>query len=158
LLRTVLMETGNWADAGHPTGRKVAFVNGFAVEGHYFNFSTSGQWLWDEIQLLIRPDENPYPVIDSVHQLVSRETEKDARMAEEEWQQSTGRYRVKSFTAEPAINLRPTAAGVEVRVRYITRAHERYAMRTRLNHAIVKLLHRKSIPVDDNVRAQAENA
>lgn len=160
LLRTVLMETGNWADAGHPTGRKVAFVNGFAVEGHYFNFSTSGQWLWDEIQLLIRPEDDPYPIIDSVHKLISRETEGDARSAEDEWQQSTGRYRVKSFSAEPAINLRPTAAGVEVRVRYITRAHERYATRTRLNHAIVRLLHGKSIPIESEFRgeAKAENA
>ena len=33
LLRTILLETGNWNDAGHPTGRKVAFVNSFAIEG-----------------------------------------------------------------------------------------------------------------------------
>ena len=49
LLRTVLLETGNWTDTGHPTGRKVAFVNSFAIEGHFFNFSTTGQWLWDEL-------------------------------------------------------------------------------------------------------------
>jgi hypothetical protein len=42
LLHTVLLETGSWADAGHPTGRKVTFVNSYAIEGHYFNFSTSG--------------------------------------------------------------------------------------------------------------------
>ena len=158
LLRTVLMETGNWADVGHPTGRKVAFVNGFAVEGHYFNFSTSGQWLWDEIQLLVRPDDNPYAIIDGVHKLVTKETEKDARMAEEEWQHSTGRYKLKSFSAEPAINLRPTAGGIELRVRYITRAHERYAMRNRLNHEIVKMLHRKHVPVENDYQAKAENA
>src|ERR1700745_1507153 len=33
LLRTVLMETGNWTDTGHPTGAKVAFANSFAIEG-----------------------------------------------------------------------------------------------------------------------------
>jgi hypothetical protein len=43
LLRTVLLETGNWTDSGHPTGRKVAFVNSYAIEGHFFNFSTAGQ-------------------------------------------------------------------------------------------------------------------
>ena len=51
LLRTVLLETGNWADSGHPTGRRVTFVNSFAIEGHYFNFSTTGQWLWDSIEV-----------------------------------------------------------------------------------------------------------
>ena len=46
LFHTVVLETGNWNDAGHPTGRRVTFVNSYAIEGHYFNFSTSGQWLW----------------------------------------------------------------------------------------------------------------
>ena len=157
LLRTVLMETGNWADAGHPTGRKVAFVNSFAVEGHYFNFSTSGQWLWDEIQVLVPAGENPYPVIDGIHKLIAKETQADARMAEQEWQASTGRYRLKSFSAEPAINLRPTAGGVQVHVRYITRAHERYATRTRLYHAMVELMHRKHVPVEKELSAKAKN-
>jgi small-conductance mechanosensitive channel len=143
LLRTVLLETGNWADSGHPTGRKVAFVNSFAIEGHYFNFSTSGQWLWDEIQVLIPPSANPHAMVDAIQKLVAKETEVNARMAEEEWQRSTGRYRVRSFTAEPAINLRPTGSGIQVHVRYITRAHERYAMRTRLYQAVVELLHQK---------------
>ena len=53
LFQTVLLETGTLTDAGRPTGRKVSFVNSYAVEGHYFNFSTSGQWLWDEVEVQI---------------------------------------------------------------------------------------------------------
>src|SRR5919197_2701678 len=64
VLRTVLLETGGGNEAGHPTGRKVVFVNSFAIEGHYFNFSTTGQWLWDELELSIPPDKDPYTVID----------------------------------------------------------------------------------------------
>ena len=62
LLHTVILETGNWTDAGHPTGRKVSFVNSFAIEGHYFNFSTSGQWLWDEIEVQIPESAEPYAI------------------------------------------------------------------------------------------------
>ena len=61
-LHTVVLETGNWTDAGHPTGRKVSFVNSFAIEGHYFNFSTSGQWLWDEIEVQIPDGTEPYAI------------------------------------------------------------------------------------------------
>src|SRR6266404_4738732 len=42
MFHTVLLETGNWTDSSHPTGRRVTFTNSFAIEGHYFNFSTSG--------------------------------------------------------------------------------------------------------------------
>ena len=143
LLRTVLLETGNWTDSGHPTGRKVTFVNSFAIEGHYFNFSTSGQWLWDEITLSVSTGQNPYPVIEAIHKLVVKETEENTRMAEEEWQKATTRYRVKSFSAKPAINLRPTGGGVEIHVRYITRAQDRQSTRARLYEAIVELLHGK---------------
>ncbi len=143
LLRTVLLETGNWTDSGHPTGRRVAFVNSYAVEGHYFNFSTSGQWLWDEIQLLIPAGQNPYPIIDKIQKLVTAETAANAQMAEQEWQRATSRYRVKSFSAIPSLDVRPTSSGVQVLVRYITRAHERYEMRARLYHALVALLHQK---------------
>ena len=33
LLHTVLLETGNLSDAGHPTGRRVSFVNSYAIRG-----------------------------------------------------------------------------------------------------------------------------
>ena len=143
LLRTVLLETGNWADAGHPTGRKVAFVNSFAIEGHFFNFSTSGQWLWDELQILVPSSQNPYPILDAIQKLATTATEANARMAEEEWQRATHREHMHSVSAAPAINLRPTSSGVEVHVRYITRAQERYATRTRLYQEIVALLHQR---------------
>src|SRR6201981_267543 len=112
LLRTTLLETGNWTDSGHPTGRKVAFVNSFAIEGHYFNFSTAGQWLWDELQVEVGQGANPYPLVEAIQRLVEEETRSNAAQAEKEWQKSAG-YR-KSLTAAPAIHLRPTAAGVEM--------------------------------------------
>jgi small-conductance mechanosensitive channel len=143
LLKTVLLETGNWADAGHPTGRRVSFVNSFAIEGHYFNFSTSGQWMWDELQLAIPAGQDPYAVIDGLQKLVANDTEANAKKAQQEWQHTTTRYHVQAFSAEPAINVRPSGSGVEVRVRYITRAYERHETRKRLYEEVVALMHGK---------------
>jgi small-conductance mechanosensitive channel len=143
LLKTTLLETGNWADAGHPTGRRVSFVNSFAIEGHFFNFTTSGQWMWDELQLSIPGDQDPYTIIDGLQRVVTTETGANARKAEEEWGRTTTRYRVQSFSATPAINVQPSGSGVEVRIRYITRAYERYETRKRLYAAVLELLHGK---------------
>ncbi|HEY7098214.1 MAG TPA: mechanosensitive ion channel domain-containing protein [Terriglobales bacterium] len=150
LLRTVLLETGNWTDAGHPTGRKVAFVNSFAIEGHYFNFSTSGQWLWDELQILVPSSQDPYAVIDAINKVVTSETEANARTAEGEWNRAMSGQRIQAVSAAPAINLRPTSGGVEVHIRYITRASERFATRTRLYQEIVRVLHSSGEPVQAN--------
>jgi small-conductance mechanosensitive channel len=141
LLHTILLETGNWNDAGHPTGRKVSFVNSFAIEGHYFNFTTTGQWLWDELDVLIPAGEDPYFLLNSVLKLVAEQTQADATQAEQEWQRATGRSAIQSFSAAPAIDVRPTNLGINLVVRYVVHAHDRYEVRTRLYQAIVTLLH-----------------
>jgi small-conductance mechanosensitive channel len=141
LLRTVLLETGNWTDSGHPTGRKVAFVNSFAIEGHFFNFSTTGQWLWDEVEILVPATQNPYPLIDAIQKMITEQTQANVLAAEQEWQRAASRYRAQPVSAAPAVSLRPTSSGIEVHVRYITRAGERHAMKTKLYQALVELLH-----------------
>jgi small-conductance mechanosensitive channel len=143
LLRTVLLETGNWTDTGHPTGRKVAFVNSYAIEGHFFNFTTSGQWLWDELQITVPPNQDPYPLLDAIQKTVAKETESTAGAAEEEWKNAASHYKVSAVSAAPVVNLRPTSAGVDIHVRYIARAQERSAIRARLNQALVELLHHR---------------
>jgi len=140
LLRTMLMETGNWSDCGHPTGRIVSFVNSFAMEGHFFNFSTSGQWMWDELQVTVPPGRDPYPLLAAVQQRVEQETQANGTLAEAEWHQSAKGRRAQTFSARPGINLVPSPAGVEIRIRYITRAHQRHETRAVLNRALVELL------------------
>jgi small-conductance mechanosensitive channel len=146
LLHTVILETGSWSDAGHPTGRKVTFVNSFAIEGHYFNFSTSGQWLWDEIQVQVPADKNPYAIAEEIQKLAVDATQANAQLAEQEWERVTPSYAKKSFSAAPALSVRPAGAGVEVRVRYLTRANERHEVRGRLYRGVLDLLHDEKIP------------
>jgi len=143
MFHTVLLETGNWTDSGHPTGRRVTFTNSFAIEGHYFNFSTSGQWLWDELTLVVDSSQSPYPIVDAIQKAVLEATAESAGQAEKEWQHSAHSRSVGTLSAAPAINLKPVSGGVEIAVRYITRASERYEMRSRLYKAAVNLISKK---------------
>jgi len=144
---TVLLETGNWTDSGHPTGRRVTFTNSFAIEGHYFNFSTSGQWLWDELQLVLPAGRDPYPVVQEIRKKVSEATKEGAKQAEQEWRLATRSREMSSFSVDPAISIKPVVGGVEVAVRYITRANERYQLRAQLYQAAVEMLGHKNVPV-----------
>lgn len=140
MFHTVLLETGNWTDSGHPTGRRVTFTNSFAIEGHYFNFSTSGQWLWDELQIILPAGHNPYPIVDAIHKKVLEATSEGARQAEQEWQSAAKSRDAKALSVAPAINVKPVYGGTQISVRYITRANERSQLRAKLNHAAVDLL------------------
>jgi small-conductance mechanosensitive channel len=140
VFHTVLLETGNWTDAGHPTGRRVTFTNSYAIEGHYFNFSTTGQWLWDELTVIVPGGRDPQPVVNAIQQEVTEATADSAREAEQEWQLASRGQRGTTLSAKPGIAVRPAVGGVEIAVRYVTRASERYAMRARLYQAAVQLL------------------
>jgi small-conductance mechanosensitive channel len=144
MFHTVLLETGNWTDSGHPTGRRVTFTNSFAIEGHYFNFSTSGQWLWDELQVVLPSGTDPYPIVDAIQKVVVEATSEGAREAEREWKGQARSRDLSALSAAPAINVKPVIGGVEIAVRYITRAHERYQLRVKLNHTMVDLLGSKA--------------
>lgn len=143
-IHTVLLETGNWTASGHPTGRRVTFVNSFAIEGHYFNFSTSGQWLWDEVQIHLPPGQDPYPIVEALSSMVTKETEANARLAGQEWERVAPSKELRGFSAAPAVGIRPAASGFEINARYITRANQRHVLRSRLYQSIVELTGRKS--------------
>ena len=99
--------------------------------------------MWDELEIMVPSNQNPYPLLDAIQKTVAKETEANAQMATKEWQSATSHYKVRAVSAAPEVNLRPTASGVEVHVRYITRAQERSAMRACLNQGLVQLLHQR---------------
>ena len=147
LMSTTLLETGDLAERGHPTGRRITILNSFAIRGQYFNFSTAGQWMWDEIDLDIPPSVNTQEVVERIHKAVEAETKTNASVAEQEWKRGSRGDGLSRFSAKPTVNLRPSGLGVEVQVRYVTRASERFGVRNRLYKIALDLLH------DDNPEA-----
>jgi small-conductance mechanosensitive channel len=140
LFRTWLLETGNWTAHGHPTGRRVSFLNGYAIRGKYFNFSTVGQWMWDEIKVNAPPGTSIHPLLKGIYEATVKITEADAKMAEMEWKRVTHEEGSPQFSAMPSVNLRPAGAGVDIVIRYITRAGVRVETRNQLFSMIVELM------------------
>ena len=154
LFRTVLFETGNWTDKGHPTGRRVTFINSFAIRGQYFNFSTTGQWLWDELSVSVPAGEDTYAMIERIHKAVIAATEKDAHIAEQEWKRGSRSGGLSQFTAEATVNLRPSASGLDVLVRYVTRASDRADVRNKLFQKVLDVL--RQPPADAGIDAMGK--
>ena len=140
LFRTWLLETGNWTANGHPTGRRVSFLNGYAIRGKYFNFSTVGQWMWDEIKVSVPPGTGIHPLLKGIYEATVKTTEADAKMAEAEWKRVTHEEGSPQFSAMPSVNLRPAGAGVDIVIRYVTRAGVRLETRNQLFAMIVELM------------------
>jgi small-conductance mechanosensitive channel len=146
LFRTSLLETGALEDKLHPTGRRITFMNGYAIRGQYFNFSTSGQWMWDEIGLTIPQSEDAHVVVERIHNAVLEETKENTLLAESEWKRGSHGGGLSRFSADPVVNLRPSASGIDTHVRYVTRASQRFELRNRLYQRFVEILQQQTKP------------
>jgi len=147
LFRTTLLETRSWADKGHPTGRRATFINNFAVTGQFFNFSTVGQWMWDEISVSIPASPETYSKVALIHKAVLDETQQGAELAEQEWKRVPRKKGLSDVSASSSVNLRPAASGVEILVRYVTRASERLEVRNRLYERVIDVLHNPQVVI-----------
>jgi len=83
---------------------------------------------------------DPYPIVDAITKQVVEATRESAQQAEQEWQRAVPAQRGKVFSGTPGVNVKPVVGGVEIAVRYITRANERFLVRAKLYQAAVDLL------------------
>jgi len=85
-------------------------------------------------------------VAEEIQKVVTKETETNARLAEQEWERLGSARGVRPISAGPAMSIRPSNLSFEILVRYVTRANERQQQRSKLYFDVVELLRRKNIP------------
>jgi small-conductance mechanosensitive channel len=144
LVTTTLLETTGLAERGEPTGRRVSFLNSFAIRGQYFNFSSKGQWLWDEITFGVPSGEDVDAFAKSVEAAAHEETDENARLAEQEWGLSARTAGLYRPSASPIVTLRPSAGSIDIQLRYVTRAAGRFEVRDRLYRRVISLFQEKN--------------
>jgi small-conductance mechanosensitive channel len=146
LLSTTLLETTGLAEKGEPTGRQISFLNSFAIRGKCFNFSSEGQWMWDEITISVPASSDIYAIAKSVEETARQETAESARLAEQEWNRSAPSTSLNRLSARPIVLMRPSiplvdiATSVDIQVRFVTRAVGRYEVRDRLYQHVIRML------------------
>lgn len=141
LFRTTILENSAWADKGHPTGRRATFINNFAVTGQFFNFSTVGQWMWDEMSVNLPASTATYAKVGLINQAVMEETQQDALLAEQEWKRVPRKSGMSHASASSSVHMRPAGDAVEVLIRYVTRASDRLKVRHKLYERVIDVLH-----------------
>ena len=147
LFRTTILESSDWAEKGHPTGRRATFINNFAITGQFFNFSTVGQWMWDEISISLPSSAETYAKVAVLSTVVLEETREGAQQAEQEWKRAPRQSALSQVNATPSVNMRPSGSGVDILIRYVTRASDRLAVRNRLYERVIEVLHKPQVTI-----------
>jgi hypothetical protein len=96
--------------------------------------------MWDEIKIEVPSGTGIHPLIEKIYESTVKATEADAKMAEAEWKRVTHEEGSPQFSAMPSVNLRPAGAGIDIVVRYITRAGLRLEKRNLLFETVIDLM------------------
>lgn len=132
ILRTTLMEVGQWVDADLYNGRIVRIANSFIFKEPVFNYSADFPFLWDEIKLPVRYGSD-WKLARELLEKVAVEVCGDyARQSREAWIVAVRKYALEEARVEPMVTLVANDNWVEFTARYIVHYRSRRAVKDRL--------------------------
>jgi small-conductance mechanosensitive channel len=132
VLRTTLMETGQWVDGDLYNGRIVLVANSFVFKEPVFNYSGDFPFLWDEIKIPIQLGSN-YEKARQIIQQVGIDVAGDLTdLSHEKWLALQNKYRLEEAQTAPMVSLIANDNWVEYTLRYVVNFKKRRATKTEL--------------------------
>ncbi len=119
ILRTTLMELGEWVQADQYNGRIVRVPNSFVFKEPLFNYSGDFPFLWDEIKLPIKygSDHNlARSIMESVAMDIVGADSADATTA---WKSLIRKYLLEDTPVNPRVTLALNDNWIEFTIRYV---------------------------------------
>lgn len=138
VLRTTIMETGQWVDGDLYNGRIVLIANSFVFKEPVFNYSGDFPFLWDEIKIPVQYGSD-YDLAREILESVGKEVAGDlTTQSQEKWKSLQEKYRLEEAQTEPMVSLICNDNWVEFTLRYVVSYKKRRAIKTELFTKILK--------------------
>lgn len=138
VLRTTIMETGQWVDGDLYNGRIVLIANSFVFKEPVFNYSGEFPFLWDEIKIPIKfgsnYDKAKVLMLKIGNDVIGDLTEK----SQEKWLKLQSMYRLEEAQTEPMVSLTANDNWVEFTLRYVVSYKKRRATKSELFSRLLK--------------------
>lgn len=138
ILRTTIMELGEWIDGDLYNGRMVFVSNSFVFKEPVFNYSADFTFLWDEIKIPIQHGSD-YEKTKIILINIGKEIAGDlSKTSKEQWTALENKYRLEDTQTEPIVSVIITDSWVEFTLRYVVNYKKRRITKTDLFLRILK--------------------
>lgn len=138
VLRTTLMETGEWVDGDLYNGRIVLIANSFVFKTPVFNYSGDFPFLWDEIKIPIQFGSN-YEKTEEILLKIGNEVAGELKgKSIEKWNDLQQKFRLEDAQKVPMVSIIANDNWVQFTLRYIVDFKLRRATKTLLFKKILK--------------------
>jgi small-conductance mechanosensitive channel len=138
LLRTTVMETGEWVKADQYTGRVVTVANRVVWTNPVYNYTKHWGYLWDEITLYITYESDWRRAAEIMLEQGETYTAELQADAEARLIKMIDRYPLKQTKVEPTLYLAMSEKGIEVTLRFLVDAQERRTVKGRLHRELLQ--------------------
>jgi small-conductance mechanosensitive channel len=137
VLRTTVLETGNWVSGDLYNGRIVRIPNSIVLKGLVFNYSQGFRFVWDEIKIQLTCGSDHQHTREMLLR-VTKETVSDYLVeAQRSWKWVTENYRIESPLLEPMVTLQASGGSLEFALSYIVDYTKRTTVKDQLFTKIV---------------------
>jgi small-conductance mechanosensitive channel len=138
ILRTTVMEIGEWVHADQYTGRVVTIANRFVFSAPVFNYTQHWRYLWDEIMIPVTYSSDWRRAGEIMLKHGQSYTAHLQEQAQKQIKDLAERYPLSDTTVEPALYVVMTDNWIELTLRYVVDAHERRGVKARLHHELLQ--------------------
>jgi small-conductance mechanosensitive channel len=132
LLRTTLMETGNWVSGDLYNGRIVRIPNSAVLKGSVFNYSQGFRFIWDEIRVLFTNTSDCQFARETLLRVAKEAIGEYLVEAQTSWKVISDNYRSENPPLEPTVALVVNGGSLEFTVSYVIDYTKRTTMKDRL--------------------------
>src|SRR5580698_7983326 len=119
LLRTMLMETGNWVSKDLYNGRIARIPNSTVLKGSVFNYSQGFRFIWDEIKVVLTGTSNPQVARAMLLSVAKEAISEYLLEAQSSWQAVSENYQSVNPPLEPTVALVVNSGSLEFTVSYV---------------------------------------
>jgi small-conductance mechanosensitive channel len=138
LLRTTVMEVGEWVKADQYTGRVVTIANRQVWVNPVYNFTQHWGYLWDEITLPITYESDWQLATELMLEHGQTYTAELQADAEARLNRMIDRYPLKDTKVEPTLYLAMTDNWIELTLRFVVDAQERRKVKDQLHQDLLQ--------------------
>jgi small-conductance mechanosensitive channel len=132
ILRTTIMQIGEWVNADQYNGRIVRVANSFVFKEPVFNYSAEFPFLWDEIMVPIKYGSD-YRLARALIERVAEEIVGDyVQPAEQAWVPITQRFLIEAASVRPTTTITANHNWIEFTLRYVVDYRVRRSAKDRL--------------------------
>lgn len=119
IMRTTLMEIGQWVNSDLYNGRIVRLANSFVFLQPVFNYSGDFPFVWDEIGLPVRYGSDRQLARDIMTRVTTEVVKEYTAGAAEDWKFMLSRFRVEDARVEPMVTIAANDNWIEYTIRYV---------------------------------------